>query len=109
MGGYGTLYYAFLHPEMFCYAYAMSPAIDVPGTPSINSLASDASPDGLPAITIDVGTEDFLVFSGADAFEKTLTKSGIKHDYITRPGTHDWIFWQEAIQTTLERMGTYLK
>jgi len=95
MGGYGSLYYGALHPEMFCCVYACSPATSINGTPNIFNLWLSASKDTtpMPDTTIEIGTEDFLL-STARSFHNFLLDKGITHDYIERPGTHDWPFWQ---------------
>lgn len=95
MGGYGSLYYGALHPEMFCCVYACSPATSIDGTPNILNLwYSDAQQGAkLPDTTIEIGSEDFLIAS-ARTFHNFLTEKNIAHNYIERPGSHDWPFWQ---------------
>ena len=56
------------------------------------------------ASTIEIGTEDFL-FQAADAFEKALTGAGVKHEYITRNGVHDWTFWKACTPKIIEKVG----
>lgn len=95
MGGYGSLYYGALHPEMFSCVYACSPATSIDGTPNIFNLWFSASKgtDPLPDTTIEIGSEDFLI-STARSFHNFLLDKGITHEYIERPGVHDWAFWQ---------------
>ena len=95
MGGYGSLYYGALHPEMFCCVYACSPATSIPGTPNIMNLWYSCAQKGttLPDTTIEIGSNDFLIAS-ARSFHNFLVGKGIDHDYIERDGVHDWIFWQ---------------
>ncbi len=97
MGGYGSIYYGGLHPEMFAAVYACSPATYIDGTPNLYDLWFTASNQGseLPAIVIEIGTEDFL-YSSAASFHGFLDQNGIEHQWITREGTHDWNFWIEC-------------
>lgn len=97
MGGYGSLYYGFLHPEMFCHVYACSSAVGIGGAAPdlvqfLASAASSGSVKSLPELTIEIGTEDFL-FTSNEAFVRTLDSYGVPYEYITRKGTHDWKFW----------------
>lgn len=103
MGGFGSLYYGALHPEMFCYVYACSPATGMNGGPDLQAMyKADKEAGNVPGITIEIGTEDFLFYS-AGAFEKFLTNEGIKHTYITRPGAHDWPFWTVCADRIIEK------
>ncbi len=112
MGGYGTLYHGFHHPEMFTAMYAMSPATSTWGEPSptLASLVSDADVSKLPPITIETGTEDATVsLSSVQAFVNKLKANNIPHDFITRPGGHDWQFWQECLPKALKLAGDTFK
>ena len=101
MGGFGSLYYGLKYPDMFCYIYACSPGVYIPNTPSLDEYFQN---ENLPGITIEIGTEDFL-FQAADAFEKALTGAGVKHEYITRNGAHDWTFWKACTPKIIEKVG----
>ncbi len=97
MGGYGTMYYGLLHPEMFCHIYPCSAAVYGAGTtPDLTKLLAEASNEGrikdLPGITLEIGTEDFL-FADNEKFVKLLDGYNVAYEYITRPGTHYWDFW----------------
>ena len=66
MGGYGSLYYGSLHPEMFCYVYACSAAVNVGvAAPDpaqlITQIASAGKTNDLPGFTLEIGTEDTTV------------------------------------------------
>ncbi len=101
MGGYGTLYYGLLHPEMFCHIYACSAAVygDGARTPSLDDLMLTASKEerivDLPGITLEIGTDDFL-FSNNESFAKKMDQYEVAYEYITRPGVHYWNFWNEC-------------
>lgn len=100
MGGFGSLYYGFLHPEMFCYVYACSPATYVEGAPNLYEMLETQN---LPGITIEIGKSDFL-FDSANGFKQTLDGSGIISEYITRDGIHDWAFWKGCLPKLLKKV-----
>jgi enterochelin esterase-like enzyme len=112
MGGYGTLYHGFRHPEMFTLMYAMSPATSLQGEPSptLASLVSSADVSKLPKITIETGTEDGTVsFSSVQSFVNKLKAKNIPHDFVTRSGGHDWDFWQKCLPKALRLAGETFK
>jgi len=100
MGGFGSLYYGFLHPEMFCYVYACSPATYIDGAPNLYEMLGT---QGLPGITIEIGKGDFL-FESANGFKQALDGSGITNEYITRDGIHDWTFWKGCLPKLLKKV-----
>lgn len=106
MGGYGSLYYGALHPEMFSYVYACSPAIIIDGTPNVFDLygAALGSESGLPGITVEIGTSDFL-FEQSTWFDGFMQGIGVPYEYITREGTHDWAFWKACAPKIVKKMG----
>ena len=110
MGGYGSLYYGTLHPEMFCYVYACSAAINVGvSAPDPAQLISQAVSAGkvkeMPGFTLEIGTEDTTVGSN-DPFINTLAGYGIPYEYITRPGAHDWPFWNACSPKIIHKVLT---
>ena len=107
MGGYGSIYYWSKYSDMFCYAYPMSPAVDVNGTSKI-MVGKDKSK--LPGLTIETGIQDFVTsLSSVTEFHDYLVKEGIKHEFITRDGMHDWTFWQECLPKVLKKCGEAYK
>lgn len=94
MGGYGSLYYGGIHPEMFGYVYACSPAAIVDGAPNLFDIYGGLLATGteLPGITVEIGTEDFL-FESCGWFTGFLGGAGVQFEHITRAGAHDWAFW----------------
>lgn len=100
MGGYGTLYHSLSNPSLFCCAYACSPAAG-----DALKRVADALEDkvDLPYICIESGSEDFVVGSQPQEFHEYLDKTGIKHDWILRSGSHDWKFWQECLPKILDK------
>ncbi len=110
MGGYGTMYYGFLHPEMFCYMYACSAgtASGRPETPSLRQYMIAAKDEGrlaeLPGLTMEIGTEDSLCYSANQQFVGVLSEYSIAYEYITRPGVHYWSFWNECCPKILRKV-----
>lgn len=100
MGGFGSLYYSFLHPEMFCYVYACSPATAIEGAPNLYEMLGTKD---LPGITIEIGKGDFL-FGSANSFKQALDGSGIANEYITRDAIHDWAFWKGCLPKLLKKV-----
>ena len=110
MGGYGTLYYAVKHPEMFCCAYAMSPATYISETtPNLFELYPAANAAELPELTIEVGTEDATVYESCAAFNAWVLSGIPSIQYIERAGVHDWAFWKGCYPKFLTKLGTYFK
>ena len=111
MGGYGSLYYGSLHPEMFCYVYACSAAVNVGGSPDPAVLIAQSVSAGkineLPGFTLEIGTEDTTVpVSSNDTFVNMLAGYGIPYEYITRPGAHDWPFWNACSPKIIHKVMT---
>ena len=97
MGGYGSLYYGLLHPEMFCHVYACSAAVSAAqGCPDPAQMIAEAANKDklkeLPGFTLEIGTEDFL-FTNNETFVRTLDDYNVPYEYITRSGAHTWPFW----------------
>jgi S-formylglutathione hydrolase FrmB len=127
MGGYGALYLATRHPDLYCAAGSMSGALNL----DMNAwkLPPDAtkgikaefekilgpfnqSPDGWAAYSV-VGMADrmktnglkLVIDCGVDDFliepnrelHRRLVFNQTPHDYSERPGGHTWDFWQNAL------------
>lgn len=104
MGGFGSLYYGLLHPEMFSYVYACSPATSIDDAPNLYDLLSKADVSKLPGITIEIGTEDFL-FQSTGSFKQALDANKVPNEYITRAGAHDWSFWAACTPKIMKKLG----
>lgn len=110
MGGYGTLYYAVQHHDMFCCAYAMSPACYINGLPNLFDLYPAAPASELPDLTIEVGTEDTTVYTMCPWLAATIQPLGLANfEYIERPGIHDWAFWKGCYPKFMNKLGKYFK
>jgi len=110
MGGYGTLYYAVQHRDLFCCAYAMSPACYIDGCPNLFELYPATPSSEIPDLTIEVGTEDAAVYETCQWMAGTLMNLGLPtFEYIERPGIHDWKFWKECYPKFMRKLGNYFK
>lgn len=129
MGGHGALYLAFKHQDVFGVAGSMSGGVDIRPFPNNWDMAlrlgrySDR-PDNWEKYTvinmlhllrpnslsllIDCGTEDFF-YKVNESLHQELLYRNIPHDYITRPGAHNWNYWQNAIQYQLLFMSNFFK
>jgi len=113
MGGYGATYHAFKYPEMYSSCYSMSGAVLYGGNePNLQTLMNSKSTEqlkSLPAYTMEIGTEDFLYNDNLN-FHNLLLDKNVPHNWITRPGIHEWAFWQvclpKVLRFTSDHFGT---
>ena len=117
MGGHGALYLAIKHQELFAAAGSMSGGVDLrpfPGNWDIKERlgAYDEHPDrwsansviemthlikpGKLALIIDCGKDDFF-YNVNVALHQKLMYQNIPHDFIIRPGEHNWSYWANSI------------
>lgn len=91
MGGYGSLYYGLKYADKFSGIYACSPALALEGIPSIFDMIWLP---GASAITVEIGTEDFL-YEANKGLNDAMQFSPLLpvFTYIERAGAHDWAFW----------------
>ena len=103
MGGYGTLYHALAHPEMFEYAYSMSPAVFNDMAAMIDKVEDKSV---FPTFTIEVGEQDYTVNNSTSKnLADDMIEKGLNCEYISRSGSHDWKFWQECLPKALKKAG----
>ena len=129
MGGHGALYLALRHQDVFGAAGSMSGGVDIRPFPNNWDMALRLGkysehplnweqytvinmlyllrPNSL-ALIIDCGTEDFF-FKVNENLHQQLLYRNIPHDYITRPGAHNWNYWSNSIQYQLLFMSNYFK
>jgi len=127
MGGHGALFLAFRHQDIFGAAGSMSGGVDIRPFPlnwdmakrlgnyseqperweknTVINLLYLLKPNSLKLI-IDCGTEDFFYRVNENLHAQLLLRN-IPHDYITRPGAHDWSYWNNAIHYQLLFMSNY--
>ena len=121
MGGHGALYLAIKHKNIFGAAGSMSGGVDFRPFPEnwgIKKYLGDYAThkenwdknvvinlaDSLQAgdlkIIFDCGVSDFFINVNRALHQKLLDKK-IDHDYIERPGEHNWIYWNNSVQYQL--------
>jgi S-formylglutathione hydrolase FrmB len=127
MGGYGALYLATRHPDLYCAAGSMSGALNpdmntwkLPPDLAKNIKAEfekilgplEQSPDKWAAYSV-VGMADkmkanglkLVIDCGVDDFliepnrelHRRLVFNQTPHDYSERPGGHSWEYWQNSL------------
>ena len=117
MGGHGGIFLGFRHADRFSAAGSMSGALHVTvitqgygvekrlGDTAVNrkywhdwsvlNVIEQYPKDSLDII-IDCGTEDRVLGMNKAVHEKMI-KLKIPHDYIERPGEHNWPYWENSI------------
>ncbi|TCC92504.1 alpha/beta hydrolase [Pedobacter hiemivivus] len=121
MGGHGALYLSFKHQDVFGAAGSMSGGVDITPFPlnwniakrlgdydknmqrwkdnTIVNMTWMLVPNRL-ALIIDCGKDDFF-YNVNMKLHETLQYSNIPHDFIIRPGVHNWDYWSNAIKYQL--------
>ncbi|MFM2338537.1 MAG: hypothetical protein RL115_1730, partial [Bacteroidota bacterium] len=126
---HGGLYLAFKHADVFGACGSTSGGVDLRPYPKnwdlLKRLGDTASfknnwhnysvinvieskPTMPLSIIIDCGTEDFFYPVNKNLHLK-LMQLNIPHDYIERPGQHDWNYWRNAIKYQLLYFNHYFK
>lgn len=121
MGGHGGLFLGFRHEDVFGACGSMSGGVDLRPFKTkweLNKKLGDTishwynwkaysviniieTPVKEPlAVIIDCGTDDFFYTVNKNLHNKMLALK-IPHDYIERPGAHDWNYWSNAVQYQL--------
>ncbi|GAC1432074.1 MAG: alpha/beta hydrolase family protein [Chitinophagaceae bacterium] len=129
MGGQGALYLAFRHQDIFGAAGSMSGGVDIRPFPDNWDMAKrlghySEQPErwekhavinllylvrpGSLSLIIDCGTEDFFFRVNENLHQQLLLRN-IPHDFIIRPGAHNWPYWNNAIGYQLLFMHNYFK
>jgi len=121
MGGHGGLFLGFRHADFFGACGSMSGALLIEfikdrnynvykrlGDTSLTDRYREYSimkemenyPKDSIAVIIDCGVEDFIIDMSRVVHQKMLALK-IPHDYIERPGKHDWNYWRTAVEYQL--------
>jgi len=121
MGGHGAFYLAFKHPDIWGAAGSMSGGVDIrpfPNNWDIKKRLGDYSNhkenweentvinmiyrlDGKNLkLIFDCGVDDFFYTANKRLHEKLLERN-IPHDYMERPGSHNWKYWSNSIKYQL--------
>ena len=118
MGGQGAMYLAIRHPEIFGAVGSMSGGVDIRKFPNnwkmknwlgtyeqnapewekraIVNLVDSLEPGKL-AIIFDCGVDDFFAQVNDDLHNRLVEKK-IPHDYVSRPGKHNWPYWRNSLR-----------
>jgi S-formylglutathione hydrolase FrmB len=117
MGGHGGLFLGLRHSKVFGACGSMSGGVDINASRTKYDIAKrvgdtlvfaqnwkeysvyymlDKFRDTKQKIIFDCGTADFYYEPNRMLHEKLL-KLNIPHDYIERPGKHDWAYWINAV------------
>jgi len=129
MGGHGALYLAIRNKNLFALAGSMSGGVDlrtstkkydiskrigsIEANPdewndrSVVNMVSNLKNKELDLI-IDCGVDDFFYQINA-ALHRRLMSLKIDHDYIERPGVHNWEYWSNSIQYQLLYFDRYFR
>ena len=127
MGGHGGLYLSLKHQDVFGAGGSMSGGVDIRPFPNNWDMASRLGklsekpetwekhtvvnllhlykPNSI-ALIIDCGTDDFF-FAVNEYLHQQLLYRNIAHEYIVRPGAHNWSYWINAVQYQLLFMSNY--
>lgn len=118
MGGHGGLYLGFRNQDVFGACGSMSGGVDIRPFPKNWDLAKRLGEQseyperweehtvmgllhlltpGSLRIVIDCGTDDFF-YEVNERLHRELLYRNIPHDYISRPGAHNWEYWSNAIK-----------
>ncbi len=127
MGGHGGLYLGIKHQDVFGAAGSMSGGVDIRPFPdnwdmakqlgtyaeqperweknTVINILNLLKPNSL-AIIVDCGTDDFF-YKVNENLHQQLIYRNIAHDFITRPGAHNWPYWTNAVKFQLLFMKNY--
>ena len=121
MGGHGALFISFRHADIFGACGSMSGGVDLndsKGKFDVMKRLGDTiqhadnwqkysmlyvienRPQQSLAIMFDCGVNDFF-YEGNKSLHKKMLALRIEHDYIERPGQHDWNYWGNAVEYQL--------
>lgn len=127
MGGHGAFYLAFRHQDIWGAAGSMSGGLDLRPFPNnwdipkrLGDYASHKDNweqssvvnliyllDGKELeLIFDCGVDDFF-FDVNQRMHQKLLERNIPHDYIERPGEHNWDYWGNAIRYQLVFFSEY--
>lgn len=138
MGGFGSFNLGLKYPGRYAALASMSGAFGMtwwnlgkrPGSPYLPVLGpvgsverqrydpwrimdramEKHSPSDLPAMQLDVGTEDDPdVVEANRNYHLSLQSAGIAHEYRERPGGHNWDYWRQTTPDLLAFIWQALK
>ena len=129
MGGHGAMYLAIRHQDVFGAVGSTAGGVDFRPFPNkwdikkrlgtieeypenwekntVINMVDQIKPNSLEMI-IDCGVDDFFYQVNLDLHKK-LADAKIPHDFISRPGVHNWEYWNRAIPYQLLFFSNYFK
>ena len=127
MGGHGAFYIAFKHQDVFGVAGSVSGCVDIRPYPAmlaiqarlgnyaqyperweqntVINLTNLLTPNSL-ALIFDCGSED-MFFGINQKLHQKLLDMNIPHDYISRPGGHNWEYMTTALKYQMLFMSNF--
>lgn len=118
MGGHGALFIGFRHADRFSACSSISGGVDLKNSKakfdllkvlgdtikyaqnwidhSVTTIVEKKTSDPL-AVMIDCGVNDFFLSENRE-LHNVMLRSKIPHDYVERPGQHDWAYWRGNIE-----------
>ena len=128
MGGHGALYLAIKHQDIWGASGSMSGGVDIRPFPNnwdiskrlgkysnnkqnweentVINLVSLIKDD--LKIIFDCGNDDFF-YQVNQQLHQALLKANVEHDFIERPGKHNWDYWRNAIKYQIVFFVNYFK
>lgn len=134
MGGFGAIKIALSHPDLFAFAGALSPAIDVPRrqfslrrvqqSTALRSIfgpsgsdarrrndpfliAKSVTPPSSPYLFLSCGRDESLLEPNRQ-FAALLAKQHLPYEFHIVPGGHEWAQWNEEVPKLFERLFAYV-
>lgn len=134
MGGFGAIDLALVHPDLYAFAGALSPSIDMPrrrfnikrfgqwwrmrmifgpyGSKERASrdpfeLVRVVNPKNATYLYLTVGQQEPL-YEPNRRFEARLTQFGFAHEFHVKPGWHDWNQWNAQIPGCFDSLFSHL-
>jgi S-formylglutathione hydrolase FrmB len=129
MGGHGAIYLAARHPDLFAAASSMSGIMNLLDCTHPEELAkrigrleeqrarwlehsvlgqADKLAGRNLGLLFDCGWDDPFLWNNRMLHDK-LMRLNVAHDYIERPGRHDWAYWLNALPYHLQFLADRLK
>jgi S-formylglutathione hydrolase FrmB len=121
MGGHGAMFLSFRHADIFGACGSMSGGVDLNDSRnkfdiikrlgdtilkadnwkkySVLNVIENRPKESL-AIIFDCGMDDFF-YPGNKKLHEKMLQLKIPHDYIERPGQHDWDYWSNSVEYQL--------
>lgn len=121
MGGHGALMISWHHPETFAAAGSMSGGVDLNESKnkfdiikvlgdtlthadnwknySVINIVENKLSDSL-ALIIDCGVNDIFI-TGNRKLNQKLSDLKVPHEYMERPGEHNWNYWKYSVHFQL--------